>query len=230
MKTYAIIPAGGKGTRSGFSAPKQYLKFFGKELLAYTMEIFQENKLVDEIIVAADPAYFNLVSRLKKKYKFSKITGVVKSGKKRQDSVYNALRSIKPGADDLVIVHDAARPLLPQGVLTNAVQSAEKKGNALVCIKAKDTLVKGDQKVKSYLDRDLIYNVQTPQIFTYQILKKAMDKAKKEKFYGTDESMLVSKYGEKINIVEGSFLNFKVTDKTDVEMFRKLISQSKKNN
>jgi len=223
MKTFAIIPAGGKGLRSGAAAPKQYLKFKGKELIVYTLETFQKNKLVNEIIVAAHPSYFPVLERLKKKYKLTKLKQIVAGGKERQDSVYNALQSIKAEKKDLVIVHDAARPLLPQQVLTNAIKTAEKKGNALVCVKAGDTIIKGNDTVHSYIDRNQIYYVQTPQIFTFGVLQNAMEKAQKEHFDGTDESMLVKRLKKKIYISEGSLLNFKVTTNSDIELLKKLI-------
>ncbi|QQS36400.1 MAG: 2-C-methyl-D-erythritol 4-phosphate cytidylyltransferase [Ignavibacteriales bacterium] len=223
MSVYAIIPAGGKGKRSGLKTPKQYMKFNGKELIVYTLQVFQKNKLVDEIIISVEPEYFDLLISLKKKYKLTKISTLVEGGNERQDSVFNALHSLNAKQNDLVIVHDAARALLPQNVLTNAISVARKKGNALVCIKAKDTLIKGKGTVTSYLNRDEVYYVQTPQIFKYIDLLKAMNQAYKENFHGTDESMLVSRTGKKINIVEGSALNFKITTGEDIEMFRKLL-------
>jgi 2-C-methyl-D-erythritol 4-phosphate cytidylyltransferase len=226
MKTFVIIPAGGKGKRSGFSAPKQYLKFRGKELIVYTLEVFQKNNLVDEIVVSAEPAYFTLFNKLIKDYNLSKVKNIVKGGEERQDSVYSALNNVAAADDDLIVVHDAARPLLPEDVLTNAINTAREKGNALVCIKARDTLLTGEQTVKEYLDRKEIYYVQTPQIFKYKMLKKAMKKAYEKNFIGTDESMLVKELGIEINIVEGSMFNFKVTTMTDVEMFDKLVSRS----
>jgi 2-C-methyl-D-erythritol 4-phosphate cytidylyltransferase len=231
MKTFAIIPAGGKGKRSGAKVPKQYLKINGKELIVYTMEVFQKNKLVDEIVISAEPSYHHKIKQLIKKYSLTKVTSVVKGGRERQDSVYNALCSFPKGMDsqsslspnDLVVVHDAARVLLPSKVLTSALVVAKKKGNALVCIKAKDTLVKGKTKVEEYLNRDEVYYVQTPQVFRYRDLKKAMDKAYKENYYGTDESMLASRIGIKANIVEGSVFNFKVTSKDDMELVGRLL-------
>ena len=92
MKTHAIIPAGGKGIRSGLSAPKQYLKFNKKELIVYTLEIFQKNKLVNNIIISAEPAYFSLLQNLRKKYSLSKVKQIVEGGTERQDSVFNALK------------------------------------------------------------------------------------------------------------------------------------------
>lgn len=222
MTIIAIIPAGGRGLRSGLATPKQYLKVNGKPILAYTLEIFQKNKLIENIIISAAPEYFKLIIRLIKKYKFNKATLIVEGGKTRQDSVYNAVLSADADPNDLLVVHDAARASLPDAVLTNAIVAAKKKGNALVCLKAKDTLIRGNKTVNEYLNREEVYNVQTPQIFKYKDLYKALIQAEKEKFIGTDESMLIKRTGKKVNIVEGSIFNFKITTKEDVEFFKKL--------
>lgn len=223
MSTIAIIPAGGKGLRSGSSTPKQYLKIHGKELIVYTLQTFQKNKLVDKIIIAAEPEYFNLLIRLIKKYRISKAELIVEGGETRQDSVYNALISADADKNDLIIVHDAARALLPEKVLTESIQTAKKKGNALVCIKAKDTLIKGKKTVESYLNRNEVYYVQTPQIFKLKDILKAMRDAYEKSFIGTDESMLISRIGKKVNIVEGSVFNFKVTTQDDLLLFKRLV-------
>jgi 2-C-methyl-D-erythritol 4-phosphate cytidylyltransferase len=222
VKVYAVIPAGGKGKRGGTETPKQYIRFHGKELIVYTLEVFQKCNLIDEIIIAAEPSYFSLLNKIKKDYNLTKITQIVGGGEERQDSVNNALKSLKADDNDLVAVHDAARPLLPESILTKAINAAKDKGNALVCLKARDTLLKGDRIVKEYIDRTEIYYVQTPQIFKYKDLKKAMKKAYEKNFIGTDESRLIKEIGIDINIVEGSMLNFKVTTATDIELFEKL--------
>jgi 2-C-methyl-D-erythritol 4-phosphate cytidylyltransferase len=223
MKSFAIIPAAGKGRRSGVAIPKQYLKFGGKELIVFTLEVFQKNKSVDEIIIAAHPDYFPLLGKIKQKYKLTKISKIVKGGQERQDSVYNALKSIDADKNDLVAVHDAARPLLPQKILTNAIITASKKGNALVCIKASDTLIKGTDVVDTYIDREEAFYVQTPQVFRYNDLMRAMETAYAADFYATDESMLIQNLGLKINIVEGSLSNFKVTTQDDIDFLRKCL-------
>ena len=222
MKTFVIIPAGGKGKRGGTATPKQYIRFHGKELIVYTLEVFQRNNLVDEIIISAEQPYFTLLNKIAKDYNLTKISQLVEGGEERQDSVYNALKAIKADDVDLVAVHDAARPMLSDPILTKAINTAKEKGNALVCLKARDTLLKGDQFVREYVDRSEIYYVQTPQIFRYKDLKKAMKIAYEKNFIGTDESMLIKELGIDINIVEGSMLNFKVTTMTDIEMFEKL--------
>lgn len=223
MKRIVIIPAGGKGIRTGFSKPKQFVKVKDKELIVFSLETFQKNKRIDEIIVSIDPEYFNLIERLRKKYKLTKISKIVEGGKERQDSVYNALSAISADKNDLMIVHDAVRPLLPQNVLNRAIKTAEKKGNAVVCISGSNTLIKGKNYIKSYIDRNDILYVQTPQIFKYGVLIEAMKRANKDNFYATDESMLVKRTGRKVNITEGSNLNFKVTTKEDFQLFKSLV-------
>ncbi|HMU42327.1 MAG TPA: 2-C-methyl-D-erythritol 4-phosphate cytidylyltransferase [Ignavibacteriaceae bacterium] len=223
MRTYAIIPAGGKGKRAGGKTPKQYLKLKGKEMIAHTLDIFQQSPFVDEIIVAVDHSYFDLLKKLKKKYGITKLTKIVCGGMERQDSVHNALKSINAEKDDLIIIHDAARPLLPMKILQDAIKTAIKRGNSLVCIKAKDTLLKGRELVQHYIDRTDVLYVQTPQIFKYADIMLAMKKAYEENLISTDESTLAFRVGIKINIVEGSVFNFKVTTKEDVDIIRKLI-------
>lgn len=232
MNVIAIIPAGGKGLRAGsadkkgIATPKQYLKIQGKEIIAYTLNTFQKNKLISKIIIAAEPNYFDLLIKIINKYKFRKVKLIVEGGETRQHSVYNALLSSDAEDEDLIVVHDAARALLPDCVLSGSIKAAKEKGNALVCIKAKDTLIKANKFVDEYLNRDEVYYVQTPQVFRYKDLLKAMNKAFKENFIGTDESMLVKKTGKKINIVEGSVFNFKITTKEDIELFKRLVKGS----
>ncbi|MGQ9798333.1 MAG: 2-C-methyl-D-erythritol 4-phosphate cytidylyltransferase [Ignavibacterium sp.] len=232
MKIIAIIPAGGKGLRAGNAdkksivTPKQYLRFNNKELIAFTLEIFQKNRLINEIIISAEPTYFDFLVKIINNYKFRKVKLIVEGGQTRQHSVYNALLSADASENDLIVVHDAARALLPDEVLSNAIKTAKEKGNALVCIKAKDTLIKAKKYVDEYLNRDEVYYVQTPQIFKYKDLLKAMNKAFKENFIGTDESMLVQKIGKRINLVEGSVFNFKITTQEDIELFRRLTKTS----
>ncbi|HKJ81402.1 MAG TPA: 2-C-methyl-D-erythritol 4-phosphate cytidylyltransferase [Ignavibacteriaceae bacterium] len=225
MKTFAIIPAGGKGIRGGSAAPKQYLKFGGKELIAYTLDVFQKNRLVDEIIISSESTYFTLLWAIKEKYKFTKVKQIVEGGRERQDSVYNALKSLNAEDEDLVIVHDAARPLLPSDILTEAIKTAKEKSNALVCVKVSDTLVKADDVVDYYVNREGIYYVQTPQIFRYIDLLNAMISAYENNFYGTDESMLIKRMNQDVHIVEGSFINFKVTTKSDIDLLQNILKK-----
>jgi len=220
MKTYAIIPSGGIGKRLESSLPKQYVKINGKELIAYTLETFQKCKLVDEIIVSAQPDFFLLIETIKHKYNISKLSKIIEGGKERQDSVFNALKEIDADDNDIIAVHDAARPLLPIKVLETALLTAKKFDNVVVATKATDTLVSGGEFVNTYLDRSSTFHVQTPQISKFNILFDAMKSAYNNNFIGTDESILLHKASYKIKIVEGSSLNFKVTTQSDLDLFK----------
>ena len=224
MKTYAIIPSGGESKRFGGEIPKQYLKVNGKEIIVYTLEIFQNCDLIDEIIIAAKTEYFALLGELKEKYNLSKVTNIVEGGKERQDSVFKGLSSITAEKNDLIAVHDAARPLLSGKILSNALNDAENFDNVVVAIKARDTLIKGEKNVEEYIDRNEIYYAQTPQIFRYKILMDAMKKAYNENFIGTDESMIVKKAGYNVRISEGNLKNFKITTSADIDLFKSVIS------
>ena len=225
MRTYAIIPSGGVGKRIESSLPKQYIQVNGKELIAYTLEVFQNCDQVDEIIIPAQKEYFDLLNSIKTKYGITKLTKIVEGGEERQHSVFNALQSIPADENDLIAVHDAARPLLPNEVLLNAIETAKEFNSVIVAIKAKDTLIKGNDFVKGYIDRNEVFYVQTPQIFKFNILSESMITAQKQDFLGFDESILVHKTSNnKIKIVEGSSLNFKVTTNSDLDLFRLIVN------
>ena len=187
MKVFAIIPSGGTGQRFGGTLPKQYVLCKGKEILSYTLDIFLNNEMIDEIIIPAQPDYFHQIHDILKKSNHSnKNTKVVEGGNTRQDSVFNALSSISAKDDDLILVHDAARPLLSQNILNNALNSAISFDNVTVAIKARDTLLNGGDFVVDYIDRSKMYYVQTPQIFRYSVLKFAMELANISRFQATD--------------------------------------------
>lgn len=219
MTTYAIIPSGGVGKRINSSLPKQYVKIKGKELIAYTLEIFQKSELIDKIIIAAQLDFFPLIEEIKIKYNISKLVKIIEGGSERQNSVFNALMATEADENDLIVVHDAARPLLSQNILTNAIIEAKTFDNVIVAIKANDTLVSGNLFVQDYLDRNSTYLVQTPQISKYKNLVDAMNLANTNNFIGTDESILLHKASNKIKIVEGSSNNFKITTDADLDLF-----------
>ena len=232
MKRIAIIPSGGKGKRVGNTTPKQYINVCGKEVIAYTLETFNSSPLIDEIIIPAEKKYFNLLKNIKTKYSLHKITKIIEGGNERQDSVFNALSSINTSAseDNLqIIIHDAARPLLSKEILARAIFESETSDNVAVALKSKDTLCYGfNNKIDSYVDRTNLFQIQTPQIFRYKTLMKSFDYAKKTNFNATDDTSIVKHFGKLVHIVEGSTLNFKITDKNDLELFKFIIENQNK--
>ncbi|MGK9476570.1 2-C-methyl-D-erythritol 4-phosphate cytidylyltransferase [Melioribacter sp. OK-6-Me] len=223
-KVIAIIPAGGTGKRLKSSVPKQFIRVNGKEIIAYTLHKFQKSSIISEIIVATHKDYITQLKEIKDKYSFDKLKKIITGGSERQYSVYYALNSIDDAFDeDIVIVHDAVRPLVTDNILISSVDAAKKFGCFVTAIKAKDTLIEGEGFVNSYLDRSKYYYAQTPQGARYGIFKEAFEKAAKENFLGTDESMLFYRNGNKVKIVEGSSLNFKITTEDDLKLFELLL-------
>ncbi len=225
MSLAVVLPAAGSGSRIASKMPKQYLKFENKELIAYTLEAFEQHPMVTEIIVAASKDYFPVLNRIKKRYDISKLKTIVEGGKERQDSVYNALASLRLQSGDYVAVHDAARPLISKAVLTLAFKTAKAKGNAVVCVQGRDTLLRAGKDCFEYVDREDIFYVQTPQIFIYENLFEAMKKAQDAGLKFPDESSLMHHYGFRIEIVEGSLLNFKVTTPSDVAILKEILKK-----
>lgn len=225
MSNIAIIPSAGSGSRFNSPIPKQYVKVLGKELIVHTISVFQNSNEIDEIIIPADTNYFDLLNKLKNKYNLNKITKIIEGGKERQDSVYNGLKAKLFNDNDLILVHDAARPLLSQDLLKASLKEAEKFDSVVVAIKARDTLISGNEFVEKYEDRSKIFYAQTPQIFRYSILLKSFEFALKHKFIATDESMIVKNAGYKVKIVNGDFTNFKITESGDLIILEKLLNK-----
>lgn len=223
MKSYAIIPAGGKGTRLNSSIPKQYLKIDGKYLIEYTLQPFQECKEIDSIIISAEKRYFGLIEEIKTNNNFDKIIQIVEGGNSRQESVFNALSTLKASHNDLIVVHDAARPLLSLELLSEGIKKAKLFDNVVTAVGVKDTIFKASDYVEKYISRENIYYAQTPQIFRYENIKDAFDQAIKNKFIGTDESMLVQAAGYKVYIIEGNPKNLKVTTDEDIKLMSMLL-------
>jgi len=216
-KTVALILAAGRGVRMGGRGEKAFLLLWGKPLLAWTLSVFETSSRIQEIIVVVPP---DRKEQCRKEillpYHISKAR-VVSGGKERQDSLQNGFREIEEPCD-LVVIHDGARPFLDQEVLDRALNEAEKYGAAIVAVPVKDTIKIGDQKgmVQKTLDRSLLWSVQTPQVYKYQIIKQALEEASKEGFYGTDDSSLVERIGKPVKIVTGSYENIKVTTPEDL--------------
>ena len=225
MSLVVVLPAAGSGSRIASKLPKQFLKFRNKELIAYTLEAFEQHPMVTEIIVATSKNYIPILNRIRTRYNISKLKTIVEGGKERQDSVYNALASLRLQSGDLVAVHDAARPLISKAILTSAFKTARVKGSAVVCVTGRDTLLRSGEGLFEYVDRKDVHYVQTPQVFRYENLFEAMKKAQETGLKFSDESSLMHHYGYPIELVEGSLLNFKVTTPSDVEILKGLFKK-----
>lgn len=210
-----IIAAGGKGTRMGADINKVYLKILGKEILVYTIEAFQKNKNVDEIIIVTGKNDIDRCNELVKKYELSKVVTVVKGGTTRQKSVFNGIMASN---GDIVVIHDGARPLISQGEIDAVINDCREYDAAAVGVSVKDTLKMVDENgfIASTIDRELVCSIRTPQVFKRNIIVDAHQKAIEENFEATDDCGLAEFTGVKIKITTGSNYNIKVTTPEDI--------------
>ena len=223
--TYAVILAGGSGERLGGKKPKQFLPLGNKSIIVNTIEIFQILKEVDLIIPVLPGDYLDAIDADVKKWKLTKILRVVQGGVTRQGSVYNALNAVSYNAGDVIIFHDAARPFVPQKTITGIIENALENGAAGTYVSAIDTIAEIESgSVKSIPPRKNLYYTQTPQGFRYRIIKDAHEKAlKKGITNATDDVSIVIDAGYEVKMVEGSYLNFKITTQEDYLMAKNLM-------
>ena len=221
-KVYVIIGAAGAGTRMGYQTPKQFLKVGGKTILETAALKFNKVEYVDEIIVVTNSDYIKKTMELLSKPSYNKVTKVIPGGRERQDSIFCGVKALgEIQYNDIVLIHDGARPFVEKNVIESVIEAAALGTSVVPCVKVKDTVRQieslGKEKSKT-LNRELLYNVQTPQGFTYRIILEAYEKAFEEGFYGTDDSSLVERLGHEIVIVPGDYENIKITTKEDLPM------------
>lgn len=209
----AVIVAAGEGRR--FGERKQFVFLKGKPVLEWTLEAFQAHAEVGSIILVLpdeqDLKHYAL--------RYPKVADIVRGGERRQDSVWQGFRLIKPGAADIVLIHDGARPLVSGGLITEVIAAAREFGAALPVIPVEDTLKEvRDGRVVRTLDRTLVRQAQTPQGFRYQVLSEGLEAARKERFCGTDEVMLVERRGLPVRAIPGDPANIKITEPLDMKI------------
>lgn len=224
-RVIAIITAAGKGERF-FSAknslPKQFVLLNNKPVIQYSLIIFQSCKLVDDIYVSSTKKYFDLVRQIAFKNKITKLYSIVEGGGTRFDSVKNVFKEIHAEKNDLILIHDAARPNINISFLEGLIKAAAKFGEVIPAIAISDTIKKEKNNYAvETIDRNNLRLVQTPQVFRYNVLKKSYTKTRSKNF--TDESSLAEKAGFKVRIVEGLLNNVKLTNKNDFELLKSLM-------
>ncbi len=228
MNIRAIIPAAGKGERIGADIPKQYISLAGVPILVYTLEKFQRSELVDEIVLVVGREDVKWVKdRILDGRGLTKVRKVIEGGKERQDSVALGLECIwdKTEDDDIVIIHDGARPFINREELNRCIYETQKVGACVLGTKIKETLksVNENMTIKQTLPCEDLWIVQTPQAFTASLLKKAYIRAKEERFYGTDDASLVERTNHPIRIIPGSLWNIKITYPEDLQLAEQIL-------
>jgi 2-C-methyl-D-erythritol 4-phosphate cytidylyltransferase len=221
-----VIPAGGRGKRMGGTLPKQFLRVGGITILERTVAAFHAVREVGEIVLVVPAAFVPRTVSMVRRGRFVKVTAVVKGGKERQDSVRNGLRACR-GRTDLVLVHDAVRPLIQPSVIRTVIRETERYGAAVVGTKVKDTIKIESTDRQGFTSttppREGLWAVQTPQGFRFDLLWRAHQEARSAGFQGTDEASLVERLGVPVRIVLGSETNIKITTSADRKLAEILI-------
>lgn len=214
-----VIVAAGTGSRMNMGINKQFIKLEGKEIIAYTIEKFYNNSNIEDIVVVVkeDESEF-FKKEILDKYNFKNIK-IAYGGKERQDSVYNGLKLLDKKCD-VVLIHDGARPFVSDKIIYNCIEEVKEHKAIVVGVPVKDTIkvIDNDKNIVDTPNRSVLWAVQTPQTFDYNILLDAYKDAFKSGFYGTDDAMLVERIGYKVKMVEGSYNNIKITTQEDLSV------------
>lgn len=214
-----VIVAAGTGSRMNMGINKQFIKLEGKEIIAYTIEKFFNNSNIEDIVVVVkeDESEF-FKKEILDKYNFKNVK-IAYGGKERQDSVYNGLKLLDEKCD-VVLIHDGARPFVSDKIIDKSIEEAKEHKAIVVGVPVKDTIkvIDNDKNIVDTPNRSVLWAVQTPQTFDYNILIDAYKDAFKNKFYGTDDAMLVERIGYKVKMLEGSYNNIKITTQEDLNI------------
>lgn len=231
MKTTAIVLSAGRGTRMNSDVAKQYLPLMGRPVLFYCMDTFQKSFIDEIILVCAKEDIEYCKEEIVDKYGFSKVSKIVPGGKERYNSVFNGLCAIsdvsgKVSEESYVFIHDGARPFVDMDMLERVLDEVKVHKACITGVPVKDTIKVSDADgfVCDTPNRSSLYQVQTPQVFDYKLIKDAykevLDKEQELREKGvsiTDDAMIVEAVSDiKVKIVEGSYRNIKITTPEDM--------------
>ncbi len=226
MKVYVILPAAGIGTRmvaASGGAPKQFLSLAGIPILIHSLRAFLAVKDVAGIYIAVRRPEMARVEELLAQHKLGLRVHVVEGGDQRQDSVANALAALPAAPEDVVLVHDAVRPLIDTATIERTIEAIQKHGAAIVALPATDTIKQVERTadgaiITSTIPRERVVHAQTPQGARFSLLNSAFKDAAADQFLGTDEASLLERAGVTVAVVPGSARNLKITQPCDLEI------------
>ncbi len=230
MQVFAILPAAGLGTRMAGPQPKQFLALDGVPILIHSLRAFAAVERVKTIYVAVRANEIERVESQANEYGFAGRVKVVEGGDNRQESVAHALSALPAAPDDIVLVHDAVRPLIDAATIDRTIDAVIEHGAAIVGVPAVDTIKQVQRTahgalITSTIPREFIVQAQTPQGFRFGLLKKAFAEATADGFVGTDEASVVERAGLPVAVVAGSQVNLKITQPGDLELAEFYLSQ-----
>ncbi len=223
MKVFAILPAAGLGTRMAGPQPKQFLALDGVPILIHSLRAFADVGRVSVVYVAVRKPEMERVQSQVAEYGFASRVRVVEGGDNRQESVAHALAALAADQDDIVLVHDAVRPLIDAATIDRTIDAVIQHGAAIVGMPAVDTIKQVERTahgalITSTIPREFIVLAQTPQGFRYGLLQSSFAEATADGFIGTDEASVVERAGHSVAVVPGSQVNLKITQPGDLEL------------
>jgi len=214
------IPAGGLGARFGSRTPKQFLTIQRVPVVTRTVRWFTRYPGVAAVAVAAPEAHVERTRRALAALARRVPLAVVPGGPTRQDSVWLALQAV-PDDVEIVVVHDAVRPLITPDLIASVVRAAVEHGAAICALPIAETVKRvRNEVVEATLDRSELWAVQTPQAFRAALLREAHEKARRDGVVGTDDAMLVERLGHAVRVVRGLAENVKITTPEDLRRAR----------
>ena len=227
----AIVLAAGQGKRMHSKVQKQFLEIQGYPVLYYSLRCFQESPLIQDIIlVTGEESISYCKEEIVQKYGFTKVSAVIPGGKERYDSVYAGLCECRDC--EYVLIHDGARPFVTEEILERGLQKVKETGACVIGMPSKDTVKLSDEEgyVKETPNRKCVWTIQTPQIFSYSLIREAHDSIRqKDMSKITDDAMVVEQEsGVKVRLVEGSYQNIKITTPEDLDVAEVFLKKIKK--
>ncbi|MBS7302612.1 MAG: 2-C-methyl-D-erythritol 4-phosphate cytidylyltransferase [Lachnospiraceae bacterium] len=226
MKTTAIVLAGGSGKRMNSTVKKQFLMLKDKPLLYYSLKAFEDSFIDSVILVASGEDMEYCRKEIVQKYRFNKVEKIVEGGKERYHSVINGVMAAP--VCDYIFIHDGARPFITGSILERLFEEVKISKACVAGMPVKDTIKIADSKgyIETTPKRDLVWMIQTPQVFSYELIYRAYDILQKEEsrllnegISITDDAMVVETLlGEKVKLVEGSYRNIKITTPEDLSV------------
>lgn len=225
-----VIVAAGLGRRMKSNINKQYLLLKEKPIVAHTIEKFENNKYVDEIIlVTKDDEKEYCRINVVEKYNYKKIKTIVSGGSQRQDSVYNGLKLCNDKTR-VVLIHDGVRPFIKTEEINEIIKETLRSDACVIGVKVKDTIkiINDKNEIIDTPNRENLWAVHTPQGFSYRLILEAHKKSQSQGWIVTDDSMLVERLGRKVTMIEGSYENIKITSPEDLYIAESILDREMK--
>lgn len=222
-----LIFAGGSGSRINSRArPKQFLQFYGKELIIHTIENFQNHNEIDSIVIVCIKDWISYLEKILVKFGIDKVRKIVPGGSTGQESIYNGLFAIKENSskDDIVLVHDGVRPFVNENLISNCIKMVAEKGSAVTVTPAIETIVTLENgKIETITDRSKCFHAKAPQCFYVDDLYSAHQKAREDGNSNMiDSASLMKYYGHELHTIQGDPDNIKITTPADFYTFKAL--------